>query len=90
MYTLESTNQFKKDFKSLSSQDAEKVIVALNILAETGTLPRIPYLTHKLKGDYAGNFEAHLRPNLLLIWYEICDNTIKLIRVGSHTKLFKQ
>lgn len=90
MYSLESTTQFKRDFKALSQSDTEKVKVALGILAEKGTLPRKPYLTHKLKGKYADNMEAHIRPNLLLIWFEVCDDTIKLIRVGSHSKLFKQ
>ena len=67
MFALESTTQFKKDYKSLSIPDTEKVKTALSILAETGTLPRKPYLTHKLKGQYADNMEAHIRPNLLLI-----------------------
>ena len=53
MFALESTTQFKKDYKSLSIPDTEKVKTALSILAETGTLPRKPYLTHKLKGQYA-------------------------------------
>lgn len=90
MYTLESTTQFKKDYKTLTEADAEKVKKALSILAEKGTLPRKPYLTHKLKGQYADNMEAHIRPNVLLIWFEVCNDTIKLIRVGSHSKLFKQ
>lgn len=90
MFALESTTQFKKDYKSLSIPDTEKVKTALSILAETGTLPRKTYLTHKLKGQYADNMEAHIRPNLLLIWFEVCNDTIKLIRVGSHSKLFKQ
>jgi len=90
MYILESTKQFKKDFQSLTQSDAEKVLTALSILEQDGTLPHIPYLTHKLKGKYAENMEAHIRPNLLLIWFEVSGKTIKLIRVGSHQKLFKQ
>ncbi|MBR6066962.1 MAG: hypothetical protein IKP45_04100 [Bacteroidales bacterium] len=27
---------------------------------------------------------------MLLIWYEKVGNTIKLVRVGSHSKLFKK
>jgi len=90
MYKLESTTQFKKDYKSLTQSDADKVLVALSILEKKGTLPRVPYLTHKLKGEYTDHLEAHLRPNLLLIWFEVFGDTIKLIRVGSHSKLFKQ
>lgn len=90
MYNLESSTQFKKDYKTLSPADEQRVVKALGILAETGTLPYDPYLTHQLKGKYKDNIEAHLRPDLLMIWYEKTGNTIKLIRVGSHAKLFKK
>lgn len=88
MFSLEATTQFKKDYKSLSASDIKRVDKALRILAETGTLPYIPYLTHKLKGQYADDIEAHIKPDLLIIWFEKSDETIRLIRVGSHSKLF--
>ena len=90
MYALEASSQFKKDFKTLSEADGKRVETALGILARTGTLPYDPYLTHRLKGRYRDNMEAHLRPDMLLIWYEKVENTIKLVRVGSHAKLFKK
>lgn len=90
MFTLEASTQFKKDFKVLSQLDEKRVEIALNILAETGTLPYDPYLTHRLKGEYKDNMEAHLRSDLLIIWYEKVGNAIKLIRVGSHSKIFKK
>lgn len=90
MYTLEASSQFKKDFKTLSESDGRRVETALGILAETGTLPYDPYLTHRLKGKYKDNMEAHLRPDMLLIWYEKVGNAIKLVRVGSHAKLFRK
>ena len=90
MYKFESSTQFKKDYKALTPDDEERVVTALGILAKTGTLPFDPYLTHPLKGKYKGNLEAHLRPDLLLIWFEKVGNTIKLVRVGSHSKLFKK
>ncbi|KWW24956.1 MAG: addiction module toxin, RelE/StbE family [bacterium F082] len=90
MYSLEASTQFKKDFKALSVPDEKRVEKALGILAETGTLPYDPYLTHALKGRYKDNMEAHLRPDLLLIWFEKVGNSIKLVRVGSHAKLFNK
>lgn len=89
MYKFEISTQFKKDFKSLSESDENKVEKALEILAEIGTLPFKPYLTHKLQGEYRNHWEAHIRPDLLMIWFEVIDDTIKLVRVGSHAKLFK-
>jgi len=88
MYKLEASTQFKKDYKSLSESDVKKVVTALGILEETGTLPFDKYLTHKLKGKYKNNMEAHIRPDLLLIWFEVVETTIKLVRVGSHSDLF--
>lgn len=88
MYKLEASTQFKKDYKSLSESDVKKVVTALGILEETGTLPFDKYLTHKLKGKYKDNMEAHIRPDLLLIWFEVVETTIKLVRVGSHSDLF--
>ncbi|MBQ1733024.1 MAG: type II toxin-antitoxin system YafQ family toxin [Bacteroidales bacterium] len=90
MFSLESSTQFKKDYKALSAPDANLLETALEILAETGTLPYDPYLTHPLKGKFKDNMEAHIKPDMLLIWYEKVGNTIKLVRVGSHSKLFKK
>ena len=50
MYNLESSTQFKKDYKALSASDTKLLETALGILATTGTLPYDPYLTHPLKG----------------------------------------
>jgi len=88
MYNIESTRQFRTDYKSLNKSDAQKVLQTIKILQEEGTLPKEPYHPHRLKGNYVGNWEAHVRPDLLLIWYIIEKNTIKLLRVGSHAKLF--
>jgi len=45
---------------------------------------------HGLKGDYADNWECHLKPDLLIIWIQIeSPRKIKLVRLGSHSELFK-
>ncbi len=88
MYKIESTRQFRSDFKTLRQSDSKKVLDAIEILEYDGSLPQEPYHPHKLKGNYEGNWEAHVRPDLLIIWYTIENDTIKLLRVGSHAKLF--
>ena len=45
MYNLESSTQFKKDYKALTPSDTKLLETALGILASTGTLPYDPYLT---------------------------------------------
>ncbi len=49
------------------------------------------YLDHPLHGEYEGARECHLCPDLLLI-YEIRDNVLELLllRIGSHSELFKK
>ena len=85
MFRLEPTTQFKKDFKSIPQSKHDEIEKVFNILSETGTLPFVPYRTHKLIGNYSGHFE----PDMLIIWFKILDNNaISLTRIGSHAKLF--
>lgn len=91
MYKLEPTTQFKKDFKSIPKSKHPEIEKVFDILSESGTLPLIPYKTHKLVGEYKGHFEAHIESDLLIIWFKIsADNVISLTRIGSHSKLFKK
>jgi len=47
------------------------------------------YHPHKLSGNYKDNWEAHIKPDVLIIWFEITnENEIILVRAGSHSDLF--
>lgn len=93
MYKLVQSTQFKKDFKKIakSKSDVKLVVLTLKILEKEGVegLP-IKFKPHKLKGDYKDDWECHIKPDLLLIWFQIEEPTkeIRLIRLGSHTELF--
>ncbi len=44
---------------------------------------------HKLSGNFKNTMECHIKPDLLLIWFEISkDKEINIVRVGSHSELF--
>ena len=94
MYELIETTKFKKDLKKLSKKsksDLEKVFDVLEILASNGYegIP-LKMLPHKLKGNYKENWECHIKPDLLIIWFQIeSPKEITLIRLGSHSELFK-
>ena len=89
MYKLDPTTQFKKDFKSIPKNKHAEIEKAFDILSDIGTLPFVPYKTHKLIGNYSGHYEAHIEPDLLIIWFKILENNvISLTRIGSHSKLF--
>ncbi len=91
MFNLVYTNRFKKDIKRLQrrgvNMDAFKSVIV--ILEESGALP-ITYKPHKLSGNYAGYWEAHIKPDWLIIWRVFPeDNEVWLTRTGSHSDLFK-
>ncbi|MGY4384884.1 addiction module RelE/StbE family toxin [Pedobacter sp. UYP24] len=45
---------------------------------------------HKLSGNWAGYWESHIEGDLLIIWQqENSPNEIYLVRLGSHSELFK-
>lgn len=93
MYQLDYTTKFKKDLKKIkrNTKDFDAAVNVLKILSVDGAegIPK-KMKPHKLKGNYQDNWECHIKPDLLIIWIQIeSPNIIKLIRIGSHSDLFK-
>lgn len=90
MYTIEYTNQFKKDLKRCVKQgrDIKLIHKAISILSNKGSLPA-SYKPHKLQGDYVGKWECHIQSDWLLIWEQF-NNELRMImtNTGSHSELF--
>jgi mRNA interferase YafQ len=63
-----------------------KTLIAL--LASDSALGASFY-DHKLKGNWKGHRECHLRPDLLVI-YRKDPGKLNLARLGSHSALFKR
>jgi len=70
----------------LSDQHFSKYIVYLAKLIEGKSLPE-EALDHPLKGEYKDCREFHISGDLLIIYF-IADDTLNLIRIGSHSQLF--
>lgn len=92
MYQLEITGKFKKDLKKVKRRphDFELTKSVLKILQQKGAggIPK-KMMPHKLSGQFKDNWECHIKPDLLIIWYQIeSPNVIRLIRIGSHSDLF--
>jgi mRNA interferase YafQ len=90
---LSKSTRFKKDLKRiLKDQNKDKSIEALSrvidLLQNQVNLPE-KYQVHRLKGKYSGHFECHVRPDLLLIYSIVNDSILELVRLGSHSELFK-
>lgn len=86
------STKFKKDLKKAGKGKNNDLIRATLKLLQAKGIKGIPKRMnpHKLKGDYKDNWEFHIKPDLLIICLQFeSPNVIKLIRVGSHSELFK-
>ncbi len=94
MYDLIKTSLFKKDLKRVFKRnisDFEEAARVLHLLENKGAngIPQ-EMKPNRLKSKYEGDWECHIKPDLLIIWFQIeAPKTIKLIRIGSHSDLFK-
>jgi len=80
---------FVKDFKrvNLSDKHFTKFILYLSKLVDNETLPS-EAKDHQLLGSWLGYREFHISGDILVI-YKIVNRELWLIRIGSHSELFK-
>jgi mRNA interferase YafQ len=45
------------------------------------------YRDHPLSGEWAGFRDCHVKPDLLLIYQKPDNETLRLVRLGSHSEL---
>ena len=93
VFDVVATIAFKKDKKRYNNnpKKIEKVLNVIDILQRKG-VDGIPaeMKPHYLKGKYKGCLECHIEGDLLIIWIQEDDeNVIYLMRLGSHSELFK-
>ena len=90
MFQVVITNKFKKDVKLLHKRgyDMELLRKVIEQFEEKGKLSKTNK-PHKLTGDFSGYWEAHLKPDWLIIWKMLVNkNEIWLVRTGTHSDLF--
>lgn len=91
MRAIEPTSQFRRDYKRQkkgehrASLDVDLPTV-LNALATDQALePR--HRDHALTGEWKDYRDCHIKPDLVLIYQKPNDNTLRLVRLGSHSEL---
>ncbi|GAB6068901.1 type II toxin-antitoxin system mRNA interferase toxin, HP0892 family [Methylothermus subterraneus] len=92
MRTIERSSAFKRDYKreakgrhrTTLDDELTQVLVAL----ATDQPLDVRYRDHDLFGDWAGYRECHIKPDLLLIYSKPDPDTLRLVRLGSHSELF--
>lgn len=91
MRTIEPTVQFRRDFKREKKGPRRVTLDAdlagmLDLLA--ADLPLEPrHRDHALTGDWKDHRDCHLKPDLVLIYRKPDADTLRLVRLDSHSKL---
>lgn len=92
MRTIERPGSFKRDYKREAKGQYRAVldnVLVQVIKALVMDKPLAPRLRdHDLTGDWVNHRECHLKPDLLLIYRMVGEDTLILVRLGSHSELF--
>lgn len=90
MWELVLSSRFKKDLKRYQNQPAKVSALksVLEQLRDKGTVDA-SLKPHSLTGEYKDCMECHIQSDFLLIWIDTAKLQIKLVRLGSHSDLFK-
>jgi mRNA interferase YafQ len=91
MREIERTSRFKRDYRREKSGVLGKrldalLLEALELLMNDKPLPQ-RYVDHPLSGEWSGFRDCHIRPDLVLIYEKPDANTLRLVRLGSHSEL---
>ena len=91
MRTIRQTTAFKRDLKR-ESKGRHREYLAENfvkfIQALAGDEPLAERLhDHPLSNNWQGFRDCHIRPDLILIYAKPDDESLELVRLGSHAEL---
>jgi mRNA interferase YafQ len=91
MRKIERTSQFKRDYKRESkgrhrvALDADLRLVLTALIGDQPLAAR--HRDHALTGDWRDYRDCHVRPDLVLIYRKPDEETLQLVRLGSHSEL---
>jgi mRNA interferase YafQ len=91
MRKIERTTRFKKDYRRETkgqyrlTLDRDLVKIVGMLVANT----RLPekFRDHALTGDWKDHRDCHIKPDLVLIYRLPDEETLQLVRIGSHSEL---
>jgi mRNA interferase YafQ len=91
MRKIERTAQFKRDYRR-ESRGRHRVTLEAELRAVLAALIEdrplaAPHRDHGLSGEWSDHRDCHLRPDLVLIYRKPDDETLQLVRLGSHSEL---
>jgi len=92
MRTIKYTNRFKRDFKREKRSGHHKttlekdLVQIVKLLAKDAVLPA-RYYDHALTHNWKDHRDCHIKPDLVLIYRKPDEETLELVRLGSHSEL---
>jgi mRNA interferase YafQ len=91
MRTIEQTTAFKRDLKRESKGQhraslSESFVPLVQALANDELLAE-RFHDHALSNNWQDHRDCHIRPDLVLIYRKPDDETLQLVRLGSHSEL---
>ena len=91
MRTIRRTAAFKRDYRRERTGRHRKTIdddllKVVRMLAGDQPLPERHH-DHPLVGEWKDHRDCHIRPDLILIDRKPDDDTLDLVRLGSHSEL---
>ena len=80
---------FTKELKKakLNPTNTAKLFMFISLLLNEEELPS-GSRDHELTGNYKDTKEFHISGDLLVV-YRIAESTLELLRIGTHSQLFK-
>lgn len=93
MREIEYSASFKRDYRNVKasprhSRDIDSRLAGIvPLLCDDRPLPA-NNRDHPLAGEWNGHRECHVKADLLLIYRKPDEETLHLVRLGSHSDLF--
>jgi mRNA interferase YafQ len=91
MRAIKYTSRFKRDYNRekygiLGKRLDKLLMAAVKMLAADQPLPE-RLRDHQLDGEWKDHRDCHIRPDLVLICRKPDDDSLELVRLGSHSEL---
>ncbi len=92
MRTIKYTTRFKRDYKRENKSGRHRtaldteLLSVVKLLAMDTTLPP-RYYDHALNGNWKDHRDCHIKPDLVLIYRKPDNESLELVRLGSHSEL---
>jgi mRNA interferase YafQ len=91
MRAIERTGRFRRDYKreAKTCGQAQLDSALVPVLIDLGLDQPLAakYQDHQLTGDWNNHRDCHIKPDLILIYQKPDDDTLRLVRLGSHSEL---